>query len=286
MDAKKGDSNKRPSVETSLHNLLNFPYVVHTHPTYVNALLCSVDAKKLTKQLFGNEILFVDYTNPGYELFKQTEKELMEYRTTYRTDPRVIFLRNHGMIISGINPEDIHFESERILKAVEAQFKWKLPSTDDLQPHDLDITMQGDLDDYFRSLELFPLYRNNDLIKLFVNVKENFKKTVRPFTPDNVVYCKSEYLYSSAEAGKIIPDFESFKLKYGYFPRIIALEKKGLISLGPDEKSAASAMEVFQDMLKISFLSGSFNGPYFLTDEQIHFIDTWEAENYRRSIMS
>ncbi|MDT8402245.1 MAG: class II aldolase/adducin family protein [Bacteroidales bacterium] len=286
LDAIKGDSNKRPSVETSLHNLINFPYVVHTHPTSVNALLCSVDAKMLTKKLFGNEVLFVDYTNPGYELFKQTEEQLVEYISACGSEPGVIFLGNHGMIVSGADPEDIHFESERILKTVEAQFKRKLPSTGDLQHHELYAAVVGELDDYFQSLKLFSLYRNNDLIRSFVDSKENFKKTVRPFTPDNVVYCKSKYLYSSARTGKVIADFESFKLKYGYFPRIIALEKDGLIALGPDEKSAASAMEVFQDMLKISFLSGNFNGPRFLSDEQIHFIDTWEAENYRRSIKS
>ncbi len=33
--------NLRPSVETSLHNLIDFAYVVHTHPTLVNGLMCS-----------------------------------------------------------------------------------------------------------------------------------------------------------------------------------------------------------------------------------------------------
>ena len=34
------EMNLRPSVETSLHDLIRFNYVVHTHPTLVNALLC------------------------------------------------------------------------------------------------------------------------------------------------------------------------------------------------------------------------------------------------------
>ena len=31
----------RPSVETSMHNFINYRFVVHTHPTVINALLCS-----------------------------------------------------------------------------------------------------------------------------------------------------------------------------------------------------------------------------------------------------
>jgi NAD(P)-dependent dehydrogenase (short-subunit alcohol dehydrogenase family) len=41
---------------------------------------------------------------------------------------------------------------------------------------------------------------------------------------------------------------------------------------------------VFEDMLKISWLSESFGGQHFMTAAQINFIDTWEVENYRRKV--
>ena len=33
---------KRPSVETSMHNVIDFAFVVHMHPTLVNGLMCAV----------------------------------------------------------------------------------------------------------------------------------------------------------------------------------------------------------------------------------------------------
>lgn len=286
MLAVEGRQNKRPSVETSLHNLLSHPYIVHTHPTYVNALLCSVDAEKTGKRLFGDEVLFLDYVNPGYELFKYTEEKIVEYTDIYGVEPGLIFLRNHGMIIGGSDAGEIHSRSERVLKTLEAQFKHRLPPDDNASDIFLPVKIKDEMDDYFRHKSLFPVCRNNNLISLFVNSKANFENSVRPLTPDNVVYCKSDYLFSGRPLSRIKNDFESFNLKYAYYPRIIAIEKEGLISLGPDEKSAETTMEVFQDMLKISFLAGNFGGPQFLTEEQIRFIDTWEVENYRRSIKS
>ena len=36
---------KRPSVETSMHNAIDFAFVVHLHPTAVNGLMCSQNAE-------------------------------------------------------------------------------------------------------------------------------------------------------------------------------------------------------------------------------------------------
>ena len=42
MDSRcSGEENKRPSVETLLHNLFVQPYVLHVHPAIVNGLTCS-----------------------------------------------------------------------------------------------------------------------------------------------------------------------------------------------------------------------------------------------------
>ena len=58
-------SGKRPSVETSIHEILNYKYVVHTHPTLVNALLCSKNAKNTVAKLFPETFLYIPYTDPG-----------------------------------------------------------------------------------------------------------------------------------------------------------------------------------------------------------------------------
>jgi len=63
-----GQEALRPSVETSLHDLLCEPYVVHTHPTIVNGLTCSRDGESVAARLFGERALWVPSVNPGYTL--------------------------------------------------------------------------------------------------------------------------------------------------------------------------------------------------------------------------
>jgi rhamnose utilization protein RhaD (predicted bifunctional aldolase and dehydrogenase) len=43
---------KRPSVETPLHNIIDFSYVVHLHPTLVNGLMCANNAEQELERLF------------------------------------------------------------------------------------------------------------------------------------------------------------------------------------------------------------------------------------------
>ncbi|MBP5612504.1 MAG: class II aldolase/adducin family protein, partial [Bacteroidales bacterium] len=73
----------RPSVETSMHNFINYRFVVHTHPTVINALLCSQQSAQKVQELFGDEAVFIPYTDPGYVLSKKVETELTAYRAKF-----------------------------------------------------------------------------------------------------------------------------------------------------------------------------------------------------------
>lgn len=279
-----GKRNKRPSVETSLHNLIDFPWVVHTHPTSINALLCSKGAETVTQEFFGNKVLFLDYVNPGYELFKYAEKKIYGYSELYGVQPDIIFLRNHGLIVCGSAAGDIYSKTGQVIQSVEKRFKSKLPSTAENSTGAGGDELLKKLEKYLEKMDLVPLFRNNELIQSFVGDEESFKRSVRPFTPDNVVYCKADYLFSGCDADSLIADIGLFKEEKRYCPGVIALKEMGILALASDSSGAGKILDVFQDMLKISFLSENFGGPRFLNDEQVQFIDNWEAENYRRSI--
>ena len=57
-----------------------------------------------------------------------------------------------------------------------------------------------------------------------------------------------------------------------------------MLSIGDNAAQSNIIKEVFEDAMKISWLSESFGGQHFMTPEQINFIDTWEVENYRRKV--
>ncbi len=100
-------SNKRPSVETSLHEIIRYKFIVHLHPTLINGILCSRNARNLIQKLFSDTVLFVPYTDPGYILFKKLEAEIMSYRQKFLHDPKIIFLENHGVFVGADSTEEI-----------------------------------------------------------------------------------------------------------------------------------------------------------------------------------
>jgi len=99
--------DKRPSVETSMHNVIGYAFVVHLHPTLVNGLMCAMDAEKELHRLFGEKALFVEYTDPGYLLFKKVAGKISDYRERYGEEPQVIWLQNHGIFVAADTTEEI-----------------------------------------------------------------------------------------------------------------------------------------------------------------------------------
>ena len=69
LDARVGErDDRRPSVECLFHALLPERFVLHTHPTTVNAVTCAKGGAEITERLFGPSVLWVPYTDPGLPL--------------------------------------------------------------------------------------------------------------------------------------------------------------------------------------------------------------------------
>jgi len=98
--------DRRPSVETSLHNCMEASFVVHLHPTLVNGLMCSVNAEAKCAWMFP-EAIYVPYTDPGYTLFKKVYDRIKAYRKEKGCEPKVIFLQNHGIFVGADSVEEI-----------------------------------------------------------------------------------------------------------------------------------------------------------------------------------
>jgi NAD(P)-dependent dehydrogenase (short-subunit alcohol dehydrogenase family) len=131
--------------------------------------------------------------------------------------------------------------------------------------------------------------RKNALIKHFYDTEEAQAKIAKPFTPDAIVYCKSNYIFLNdeqpeaviAEAAKQIP---AFTAKFGYQPKIFLIKGIGLVAAGDNAAQCDTLLDVFEDAMKIAYISESFGGVHPMTQTQIDFIDNWEVENYRRSV--
>ncbi len=282
--------NKRPSVETSLHEIIQYKFIVHLHPTLINGLLCSRNAKSLTHKLFGESVLFVPYTDPGYTLFKKLESDIILYREKFSHDPQIIFLENHGSFVGADTTEEIRKIYSEIIHKIEVQIP-PVPEITPLQYNlllhkvlpGLRILLSGEQPGVIR-------FRNNSLIAKFYQNQQEFHKISLPLTPDIIVYCKTRYLYieQSSTAEKILDSFRyqlsHFISEYGYSPKVFIIKDMGVFAIAESSASAESCLDVYEDLIKISYYASLCGGIKFLTPEQVSFIDQWEVENYRRKV--
>jgi NAD(P)-dependent dehydrogenase (short-subunit alcohol dehydrogenase family)/rhamnose utilization protein RhaD (predicted bifunctional aldolase and dehydrogenase) len=279
----------RPSVETNLHDIIPYSFVIHLHPTLVNALMCSRDSRKIAGELFP-DALYVTYTDPGYILFKKIHQQITEYRENRGSAPRVIFLENHGVFVSADTTSEIIDSYNEIISTLKERIE-PLPDTAPaaLPPDTFRILPAIRMLLSGENLKTLRI-KNNRLISHFAGDEKGFSKVSAPFTPDMIVYCKSKYLYiddiSSPE--RVIGTFKEklaeFIRENGYQPHIVLIRDYGLLAVGDNWQSAETSLDVFEDLMKISWYSESFGGPNFMSPSQIEFIDNWEVENYRRQI--
>jgi rhamnose utilization protein RhaD (predicted bifunctional aldolase and dehydrogenase) len=275
--------NLRPSVETSLHNLIGFSYIVHTHPTLVNGLMCSRRAREEVESRFGSGVLFVEYTDPGYMLFKKLQERIATYQEREGKPPQIIFLQNHGVFVGADTTAEIRSLYDSIEQRISAGKDLSLPPCEPL-PFESEITAA--LGAYFADRGLVARSIRCELADHFVQGMENYLKISHPTSPDVIVYCKSSYLFLGKE---LDPDLaiaacRQFEETHGYSPRVILEECGGITGVDESSRSVETLLQVFTDMMKICYLSENFGGPHFMTAEQIRFIDSWEVENYRRKV--
>jgi rhamnose utilization protein RhaD (predicted bifunctional aldolase and dehydrogenase)/NAD(P)-dependent dehydrogenase (short-subunit alcohol dehydrogenase family) len=281
----------RPSVETSLHDMIRYRFVVHTHPTLVNALLCSQHAEAEAGNLFGSDVVYIPYTDPGYVLFKKVESELLKYRETHNTDPHIILLENHGIFVSADTTDEIR----KIYSDVMAKIEIKITNKQTVEALPVDDRVAGILPAIRMLLSTgdtakIALIRNNTLIAGFCKDAQAFAGASAPFSPDIIVYCKARpvFVEKTENAAEAIAGFrvklEQYRKSYGCDPKIVLLKGLGLVAIEDSYRSASIALDVFEDLMKISLYSNNFGGPHFMNDREIAFIDNWEVENYRRSV--
>ncbi|MEI6276738.1 MAG: class II aldolase/adducin family protein [Prolixibacteraceae bacterium] len=278
----------RPSVETSLHDLIGYRFVVHTHPTKVNGVMCSQHAEAVCKELFAHNALFVPYTDPGYILFKKVGEGIKEFTATRGFEPQIIFLENHGVFVGADTTEEIDFIYSQIMTKIDAKLITQLPCNKKSELKSLLIDQIESLHPGFSGYAAMGF--QSDLHRHYLADEELFTQANKSFTPDDIVYCKAHYLYiptlSSEEdtLKKATEKIAAYYGTYGYLPKVLALQGKGIIGVEESLKSARNVLDVYENILKISFFTENFGGPKFLNDEQIAFIDNWEVENYRRKM--
>lgn len=84
---------RAPSIDTPLHSFIPHKFVDHTHPVPIIALATADNGKSLMKKIYGDQMAWVDWMRPGFELG-------LKLQQVVRENPGIIgiILGGHGLI--------------------------------------------------------------------------------------------------------------------------------------------------------------------------------------------
>ncbi|SDT47742.1 bifunctional aldolase/short-chain dehydrogenase [Actinoplanes derwentensis] len=110
-----GKGGAAPSIDTAMHGLVDAPHVDHLHPDSGIAIATSADGPALTKQIYGDRVLWVDWRRPGFQLG-------LDIGAAYKANPQAIgvILGGHGITAWGATSEECEANSNEIINTAAA----------------------------------------------------------------------------------------------------------------------------------------------------------------------
>ena len=109
-----GQGGAPPSIDTSMHGLLRAPHVDHLHPDAVIALAAAADGEELTKQCFGEQVAWVPWRRPGFELALRIERI-----HDARPDLKGVVLGGHGLTTWGRTSQECERNSLELIRRAQ-----------------------------------------------------------------------------------------------------------------------------------------------------------------------
>lgn len=200
-------SKKRASMETYMHSIIERKYVVHLHPILALRVLSRKDASDIINKIFeGYKYLFIKYVTPGIDLVKEIDKNLQQ--------EKIIFLQNHGIIVSSDSFEEIDIIIDEILT--------KFNSINDNENNIFKYKMCNTISEIMRTKysKNYVTYASNDR-----TLSENFLNTnFDSLFPDKIIYCGTQIVkFEDLEDNTNIDNLNDFNIiRYNNYVYITA----------------------------------------------------------------
>jgi rhamnulose-1-phosphate aldolase/alcohol dehydrogenase len=294
-----------------MHGLVPFDHVDHLHPDSIIALATSIDGEKLTRECFGDEILWVDWRRPGFQLGLDMAKIATE-----NPKAKGCILGGHGLTTWGATSKECEERSvaaitkaEEFIKAkgkknpfgaAVAKYKALDPAARkaraaELAPHlrgvaSRDVRMVGhftDADvvlDFTESAELFRL------ASLGTSCPDHFLRTkISPMVLDTApdapleevlarvaeLHEKYRDVYAAYYSRNAAKDSPAMR---GADPAIILVPGVGMFSYGKDKQTARVASEFYINAINVMRGAEALSTYAPIAESEKFRIEYWDLE--------
>ena len=289
--AMSDQSFPNPSIEAILHAIIPYAFVDHTHADAVVTLTNTPSGKALVQELYGKDMLIIDYVMPGFELAKHI------YEITRNIDWNSLsgmILMHHGVFTFD---DDAKHAYEKMIELVSIAEEYleehvTLACGDCEGKGDPSIAQAVGIEAAkLRGCELFPLLIDSPRAQLF-SIIPNLESLVKRggLTPEHVIRIKP---FPAIIANNITEGIAKFAEDYkAYFdanatqahicldlaPRYVVIKGVGIVVLGKDEKESRIIGEIVKHTITAILSAEQLGGWKSLTLSQMFEMEYWELE--------
>lgn len=313
-----GRGGAAPSIDTAMHGLVDADHVDHLHPDSGIALATAADGEALTKQIFGDRVVWVPWRRPGFQLG-------LDIAEIKRRNPQAIgtILGGHGITAWGSTSAEAEAHSLEIIETAERYieqngrpepFGAPLPGYGPLPEHQrrtkaaelapfirglasTDKPQVGHYTDDPRVLEFLSAAEHPRLAALGTSCPDHFLRTkVKPLVLDlpadtPIDECKAR-LAELHEAYRV--DYQAYYDRHaaadspairGADPAIVLIPGVGMFSYGKDKQTARVAGEFYLNAINVMRGAEAIS-TYAPIDESEKFrIEYWALEEAKLARM-
>ncbi|MHA6628630.1 bifunctional aldolase/short-chain dehydrogenase [Pseudonocardia sichuanensis] len=110
-----GKGGAAPSIDTAMHGLVEAEHVDHLHPDAGIALATAADGEALTKEVFGDRVVWVPWRRPGFQLG-------LDIAAVKAANPQAVgvILGGHGITAWGATSQECERNSMEIIRTAQA----------------------------------------------------------------------------------------------------------------------------------------------------------------------
>jgi rhamnulose-1-phosphate aldolase/alcohol dehydrogenase len=108
-------ASKAPSIDTPLHGFLPFKHIDHLHPDAAIAIAAAKDGQRITDELFGGEIGWVEWQRPGFDLGLKL-RACLDEAAARGVSLRGIMLGSHGLFTWGDTSYDSYINTLEVIE--------------------------------------------------------------------------------------------------------------------------------------------------------------------------
>lgn len=298
------------SIDTPLHAFIPRPHVDHLHPDALIAIAASKDGEAITKEIYGDEIGWVGWRRPGFELGLELEAKYNE-----NPNQKGIILASHGLFTWGNSAKESYETTLEIIqkatdylasKAEDAPFGGEITATlsDDARTAIAEKLMPilrgkvsqdqpkiGHFNDSAEVLQFVGSARCKELAAMGTSCPDHFLRTkICPLVLD---IAEGE-IDDEAFLAKVEEDMEGYKKNYeayyerckhdnspgirDAYPIVVLVPGVGMFTYAKDKATARISGEFYVNAINVMRGASAISDYVSLPEQEAFDIEYWLLE--------